>query len=145
VRVSLRSQAEVRRIGIIASAALLSQLWGCAPAPSQRDARTDAATTPARPTTSPPTVEVGDVVLRDLLAVEERARKLAAQLYVPDSSGLRNVVGGDRASQAAKAEETFKVVYEKELRRTAYQHGLSYEEALERVRAHKGRRDFPLP
>lgn len=79
-------------------------------------------------------------MLRELLAVEPKARKMAAEIYQPEISGVRSMVGGEKASQVEKAEETFREVYEKELRRAAHRLGLTYEEALARVERHRGPR-----
>lgn len=73
-------------------------------------------------------------VLRDLLAVEAAARKIAADIYQPEVSGVRSLIGGEKVSQKDKAAETFNEVYEKELRRAAHRHGLTYDEAVARLK-----------
>ena len=108
---------------------------GSAAAPAPR------AAAPAQPTpaTTPGPPASDAIILRDLLAVEALSQKLAAEIYEPEVGPLRSLVGGEKASQLKKAADTFEEVYEKELRRAAYRHGLTYEEARDRVNRHRGR------
>lgn len=108
--------------------------------PTQQAVR--PAATPQAPkaaVTTRPSVPAADtVVLNDLLGVEATAKRLSAEIYTPEVSGWRRALGGsERASQIVKANENYQIVYEKELRRAAYKHGLSYEAALVIVERHR--------
>ena len=131
---------------VLAGASLVAASACTAPVASRADKGSAAAEPPraAAPAPQPPVQVQGKpasdaIVLRDLLAVEALSQKLAAEIYEPEVGPLRSLVGGEKASQLKKAADTFEEVYEKELRRAAYRHGLTYEEARDRVNRHRGR------